>query len=74
MTNIEKEEMISMLEYLKGNKSINEYKVNAEDNIVYVNTDEKDEDDITFLKFRIIASACVINQELGDLLTVEIVE
>lgn len=74
MTNIEKEEMISMLEYLKGNKSINEYKVDAENNIIYVNTDEKDEDDIAFLKFRIIASACVINQELGDLLTVEIVE
>lgn len=74
MTNKEKEQIITVLEFLQKNNSIKEYKIDTQKNIIFVSTDIKDERELEFLEFKIVMSAAVINEEFEDTLNVEFMD
>ena len=69
MTNIMRKEIMEILEYLKNNKDILDYKL--ENTTIYIKTD-LDREDIDFLKFRILAACAVIEADLENKLKIEI--
>ena len=69
MTNIMRKEIMEILEYLKNNKDILDYKL--ENTTIYIKTDLNRED-IDFLKFRILAACAVIEADLENKLEIEI--
>lgn len=69
MTNIMRKEIMEILEYLKDNNDITEYKM--ENTIIFIKTDY-DKEDIDFLKFRILAACAVIDYELESILKIEV--
>lgn len=73
MTSKEREQILEVLEILKGNKSINSYKLDSEKNVVDVTTDETEERELSFLEFKIIMAAAVINEEFEEKLQVNII-
>ena len=70
MTNKEKTQIEDILEFLLENKCITDYKVDG--NTIYVKTEDTDEDDIEFLKFKISMATAVINEKFEDTVTVEV--
>lgn len=74
MTKSEKEQLTDVLEFLKTSKAINSYEIDDVGLIIRITTDEKDDRDIDFLKFKIVMAGTVINKSFEDKLVVEIVE
>lgn len=52
MTNKEKEQIITVLEFLQKNNSIKEYKIDTQKNIIFVSTDIKDERELEFFRIQ----------------------
>lgn len=73
MTSKEREQILEVLEILKSNKSINSYKLDSDKNIIDVTTDETEERELSFLEFKIIMAAAVINEEFEEKLQVNII-
>lgn len=71
MTNLLRKEISDILEYLKKNDDISDYKVD-ESTTIKIKTSLADEDDINFLKFRIISAIAVIDEELENIINIEI--
>lgn len=70
MTNKEKTQIEDILEFLLENKCITDYKVDG--NTICVKTEDTDEEDIEFLKFKISMATAVVNEKFEDTITVEV--
>ncbi len=71
MTKNEEKEVKEILEFLKVNKSITSYEIKG--NIIEIKTEEKDEEELDFLDFRIISTILVVNKEFKDTVSVSII-
>ena len=74
MTRSEKERIAEVLEFLKTTKAINSYEIDDMNFVIKISTNEKDERDIEFLKFKIIVVATVVNETFENKLVVEIID
>lgn len=72
MTNFEKSEVIEILDFLVTNGDITKYEI--EGSKIRINTNLKDEEDLDFLKFRIMSAVVIINPNLDDILDIEIID
>ena len=71
MTSLLRKEISDILDYLVKNDDITEYKVD-DSTTIKIKTSLADEDDINFLKFRIISAIAVIDEELENVIKIEI--